>query len=135
MSVVPAGIFILRSVFQPQRSISLDASRYGDEIGRRLSPQSHPTCTTLANRQSKGRRGPSFSPLGDFFLAQRDRVGSLHFKDWENSGIMDFVWAPFFVAMRNLLRYLKQLRALNEQALDIADPQPAEAQVSGPPQE
>jgi len=38
---------------------------------------------------------------------------------------MGFVWAAFFAAMRDLMRTLKHLRALNEQVLGFADPQPS----------
>jgi len=48
------------------------------------------------------------------------------FEDWENSGMMGYVWAPFFAAMRDLMRYLKQIRTLNEQVLDVADPAQSE---------
>jgi hypothetical protein len=44
------------------------------------------------------------------------------FEAWEKSGIMGFVWAVFFAAMRDLMRTLKQLRTLNEQVLSFTPP-------------
>lgn len=44
------------------------------------------------------------------------------FESWENSGIMGFVWAVFFAAMRDLMQNWKSLRTLNEQVLALADP-------------
>lgn len=47
------------------------------------------------------------------------------FEAWERSGIMGFVWAIFFAAMRDLMATLKQLRELNEQVLAVAHPEPS----------
>jgi len=46
------------------------------------------------------------------------------FESWEKSGIMGFIWAVFFSAMRGLMYRLKQLRTLSEQVLSVADPAP-----------
>ena len=46
------------------------------------------------------------------------------FESWEKSGIMGFVWAEFFAAMRDLMQTLKQLRTLNDQVLAVTDPAP-----------
>lgn len=42
------------------------------------------------------------------------------FEAWEKSGIMGFVWAVFFAAMRDLMRTLKELRFLNQAVLAFA---------------
>jgi ribosomal protein L30 len=44
------------------------------------------------------------------------------FESWEKSGIMGFVWAVFFAAMRDLIRALKEIRFLNEAVLAFAPP-------------
>ena len=55
------------------------------------------------------------------------------FEAWEKSGIMGFVWAIFFAAMRDMMLALQQLRTLNEQVLAVADPKrPADARPSRP---
>lgn len=51
------------------------------------------------------------------------------FEEWENSGIMGFVWAEFFAAMRDLMIHLRMLRTLNEQVLALADPKPTKASL------
>jgi ribosomal protein L30 len=74
--------------------------------------------------------------FGDYVMSVRELVeivvygGLAHsnpekadtFEAWERSGIMGFVWAVFFAAMRDLMATLKQLRELNEQVLAVADP-------------
>lgn len=60
-------------------------------------------------------------------LAHSNEAKADLFEEWENSGIMGFVWAEFFAAMRDLMKHLKMLRMLNEQVLVIADPKPSDA--------
>jgi hypothetical protein len=60
-------------------------------------------------------------------LAHSNHEKAEIFESWEKSGIMGTVWAVFFAAMRDLMRTLKQLRALNEQVLAVADPAPKKA--------
>lgn len=44
------------------------------------------------------------------------------FEQWEASGVMGFVWAEFFSAMREMMQALMFFRSLNEQLLDVLDP-------------
>jgi ribosomal protein L30 len=55
-------------------------------------------------------------------LAHSNAEKAETFESWEKSGIMGFVWAIFFAAMRDLMRTLRQIRMLNEQVLSLADP-------------
>jgi ribosomal protein L30 len=80
---------------------------------------------------------PSTLILGTYHVSTRELVdtvvygGLAHsnpekaatFESWEQSGIMGFVWAIFFSAMRDLMQTLKQVRLLNEQVLSLADPE------------
>lgn len=63
-------------------------------------------------------------------LAHSNPEKAAIFEDWESSGIMGFVWADFYAAMRDLMHTLKQLRTLNEQVLAIADPTTAQGMRS-----
>jgi large subunit ribosomal protein L30 len=55
-------------------------------------------------------------------LAHSNAEKAATFESWEQSGIMGFVWAIFFAAMRDLMQTLKHIRTLNEQVLSLADP-------------
>jgi len=55
-------------------------------------------------------------------LAHSNEKKAAIFESWETSGIMGFVWASFFAAMRDLMKTLKILRTLNEQFLSFAPP-------------
>jgi ribosomal protein L30 len=80
---------------------------------------------------------PSTLILGTYHISTRELVdtvvygGLAHsnpgkaatFESWERSGIMGFVWAIFFSAMRDLMQTLKQVRLLNEQVMSLADPE------------
>lgn len=57
-------------------------------------------------------------------LAHSNPAKADTFEAWETSGIMGFVWAIFFAAMRDLMQNLKLFRTLNEQVLAVADPKP-----------
>jgi len=59
-------------------------------------------------------------------LAHSNPEKAATFESWERSGIMGFVWAIFFSAMRDLMQTLKQVRLLNEQVLSLADPEGAQ---------
>lgn len=63
-------------------------------------------------------------------LAHSNPEKAAIFEDWESSGIMGFVWADFYAAMRDLMHTLKQLRTLNEQVLAVADPTTAQGMRS-----
>jgi large subunit ribosomal protein L30 len=84
-------------------------------------------------------KAPSSLIFGDYEMSMGELVeivvygGLTHsnpkkakiFEAWEKLGIMGFVWAAFFAAMRDFMRMLKHLRTLNEQVLGFADPQPS----------